>query len=126
VLLLIVIGAGIVGALDDLQNDFALGTLRLTLMLSILMNNIAETSFLKGTHDLWFLFLLVSVNIPRPRRRRSLAKSVTSSDTWSGEGEQLLHTNESHSLPVLKHPEDSSAPDKSLVHWRTMPTVGNL
>jgi exopolysaccharide production protein ExoQ len=126
VLLLIVIGVGVAGALDDLQSEFQLGILRLTLMLAILMNNIAETSFLKGTHDLWFLFLLVSVNIPRPKRRKSLAKRVTNSATWSGEDEQLLYTKESPSFPVLKSPEDSSARDKSLVHWRTMPSVGNL
>jgi len=126
VLLLIVIGVGVAGALDDLQSEFQLGILRLTLMLAILMNNIAETSFLKGTHDLWFFFLLVSVNIPRPKRRSSLAKRVTSSDTRSGEDELLLHTKEAPSFPVLKNPEDSPALDKSLVHWRAMPSVGNL
>jgi O-antigen ligase len=126
VLLLIVIGIGVAGALNDLQSDFQLGILRLTLMLAILMNNIAETSFLKGTHDLWFLFLLVSVNIPRPKRRSSLAKRVTSSDTWGGEDEQLLRANQPLSSPIVKSPEDSSALDKSLVHWRTMPSVGNL
>jgi hypothetical protein len=30
------------------------------------MNNITETSYLKGTHDLWFLFLLVAINLPKP------------------------------------------------------------
>jgi exopolysaccharide production protein ExoQ len=126
VLLVIVIGMGVAGALNDLKSDFQLGILRLTLMLAILMNNIAETSFLKGTHDLWFLFLLVSVNIPRPKRKRPSAKRVTSSDTRSGEDELLLHTKETPSFPVLKSPEDSPVLDKALVHWRTVPSVGNL
>jgi O-antigen ligase len=82
VLLLIVIGIGVAGGLDDLQTNFPLGTLRLTLMLSILMNNIAETSFLKGTHDLWFLFLLVAVNLPRPIKRTDTARSGAGPRTW--------------------------------------------
>lgn len=126
VLLVIVIGMGVAGALNDLRSDFQLGILRMTLMLAILMNNIAETSFLKGTHDLWFLFLLVMVNIPRPQRTRSSAKRVTSSDTRSGEDELLVHTKEAPSSPVLKSPEGSPALDKSLVYWRTVPSVGNL
>lgn len=126
VLLLIVIGIGVAGALNDLKSDFQLGILRLTFMLAILMNNIAETSFLKGTHDFWFFFLLVSVNIPRPKRKRSSAKKVTSSDTRSGDDELLLHAKEAPSFPVLKSPEASPVLDKSLVHWRTVPSVGNL
>ena len=68
-MLLIIIVVAFAGALHDLQNDFALGSLRLALLLSIAMNNITETSFLKGTHDLWFIFLLVAINVPRPSRR---------------------------------------------------------
>lgn len=77
VLLLIIIGIGFAGALDDLQNQFALGSLRLVLLLSIIMNNMTETSFLKGTHDLWFLFLLVAINVPtatRQMRSKKLAR----------------------------------------------------
>ena len=57
VLLLIVIGIAFAGSVADLQNDFQYGSLRLVLLLSIVINNITETSFLQGTHDLWFLFL---------------------------------------------------------------------
>jgi O-antigen ligase len=75
-LLLIIIGIGIAGALEDIQSDFALGSLRLVLLLGILINNITETSFLKGTHDLWFLFLLLAINVPRPRKRISSKKAT--------------------------------------------------
>ncbi len=68
-LLLIGIGIAFAGALDDLRNEFELGSLRLVLLLSIVMNNITETSLLKGTHGLWFLFLLVAINVPKPSRR---------------------------------------------------------
>ena len=63
-LVLLVIGFALAGALDDLQHQFELGRLRLTLLVSILANNVTESSFLNGTHSLWFLFLLVAVNVP--------------------------------------------------------------
>ncbi len=75
-LLLIVIGVGFAGAFNDLQNEFALGSLRLVLLLSIVMNNITETSFLRGTHGLWFLFLLLVINVPRSNRRIRLKKTA--------------------------------------------------
>jgi exopolysaccharide production protein ExoQ len=68
-LLLIVIGVAFAGVLDDLQNDFELGSLRLVLLLSIVINNVTESTLLKGTYGLWFLFLLVAVKVPRLRRR---------------------------------------------------------
>jgi O-antigen ligase len=68
-LVLLVIGFAFAGALDDLHNQFELGRLRLTLLLSILTNNLAESSLLNGTHSLWFLFLLVAVNTPTATQR---------------------------------------------------------
>jgi O-antigen ligase len=70
ILLLIVIVRGFVGVLNDLQNDFPFGSLRLPLLLGIVFNNMSESSFLLGTHDLWFLFLLSAVNVPKPRRQQ--------------------------------------------------------
>ena len=68
-LVLVIIASAFGGALDDLQNDFELGSLRLALLVSIVLNNFTEASLLKGTHSLWFLFLLVAVNVPRATRR---------------------------------------------------------
>jgi exopolysaccharide production protein ExoQ len=79
-LLLIVIGIAFAGALNDLQNDFELGSLRLVLLLGIVMNNVTETSFLKGTHGLWFLFLLVAINIPKPSRT---VRSKKAAQLWT-------------------------------------------
>ena len=64
VLVLIVIVSAFSGALNDLQSEFEMGRLRLTLLLAVVMNNFTESSFLKGTHSLWFIFLLVAVNVP--------------------------------------------------------------
>lgn len=74
VLLFIVIGIAVAGALTHLESDFQYGSLRLTLLLSIIVSNITETSFLDGTHGLWFLFLLTSVNIPISNRKTSAKK----------------------------------------------------
>ena len=57
------------GALTHLETDFQFGSLRLILLMSIVINNFTETSYLKGTHDLWFLFLLMAVNLPRPMKK---------------------------------------------------------
>jgi O-antigen ligase len=69
VVVLVIIGSAFAGALDDLKNEFELGSLRLTLLVSIVLNNFTESSLLKGTHSLWFLFLLVAVNVPHASRR---------------------------------------------------------
>ena len=63
-LVVIVIGYAFAGALADFKKNFELGRLRLTLLVSIVLNNITESSLLKGTHSLWFLFLLVAINVP--------------------------------------------------------------
>lgn len=71
VLVLIVIGSAFTGALDDLQSQFELGSLRLVLLLGIIMNNVTESSLLNGTQSLWFVFLLVAVNVPKQLRALS-------------------------------------------------------
>jgi O-antigen ligase len=88
-LVLIVLVVAFTGALNDLQSNFELGALRLALLLSIVVNNVAESSFLKGTHSLWFVLLLVAVNVPlrrspsksgMPRRKRNLRDLETPAD----------------------------------------------
>jgi exopolysaccharide production protein ExoQ len=95
VLLIIVIWRAFAGALSSLQTEFQLGSLRLVLLLSIVMNNIAETSFLKGTHDLWFLFLLLAVNLPRPNG------SVSSKRADGAQGHLADHAERSPKGNVL-------------------------
>lgn len=69
VLVLLVIGKGITGAVRELNTNFELGRIRLTLLLCIVLNNITESSLLKGTHSLWFILLLMAVNLPAARQR---------------------------------------------------------
>ena len=49
--------------------DFEYGRLRLTFFLMILFVNITESTFMRGGHALWFLFLLVTVSIPYSKER---------------------------------------------------------
>jgi exopolysaccharide production protein ExoQ len=69
ILLLGVIAYGFAGIFREIETNFSFGTLRLALFLGIILNNMAETSFLKGTHGLWFLFLLVAVGVPQSMRK---------------------------------------------------------
>jgi O-antigen ligase len=69
VLILFVFASAFAGALDDLQSDFEIGRLRLALLLSLVMNNLTESSLLKGTHSLWFIFLLAAVSVPSLMKR---------------------------------------------------------
>jgi O-antigen ligase len=73
ILLLIVIALAFAGALNDLASQFEIGSLRLVLLLSVVLNNLTEASFLKGTHSLWFVFLLVAINVPAQRRQQHAA-----------------------------------------------------
>jgi O-antigen ligase len=96
-LFIAVIGAGFGGALDDLERNFSFGCLRITFLLAVLLNNVAETSFLKGTHDLWFLLLLVAINQPR-LYSRPLAKISEASFRRS-------------SVPRVEHSDVAVSPD---------------
>jgi O-antigen ligase len=80
VLLMIVIGCAIRGTLDDLQRNFEFGTLRLTLFLAVLLCDMTETSFLLAANDLWFIFLLLGINLPAsaisPQKRDGVAREA--------------------------------------------------
>jgi O-antigen ligase len=81
IILLLIIFVGFTGALSDLDRNFAFGSLRISFLLCVLINNMAETSMLKGTHDLWFLFLLMVINIPRPRE--SVSKRLSNANGFA-------------------------------------------
>jgi exopolysaccharide production protein ExoQ len=75
-LMLCIIVNAFIGSLTHLETDFQFGSLRLTLLLSIVINNITETSYLKGTHEFWFLFVLFAMNPPRPARKAISKRSA--------------------------------------------------
>jgi exopolysaccharide production protein ExoQ len=104
VIMLGIIVTAIAGALHHLQTDFQFGSLRLVVLLGILMNNFTETSFLSGTHDFWFLFLMFAINLPRPPKRRIAKRMFVDSAELNEANEQrglALGMNATMSLPVL-------------------------
>jgi O-antigen ligase len=66
-----------------LRTDYEVASIRLMFLTTILLDNITESSLLKGTHSLWFLFLLFAVNVPRPSHARISANSKLISSTRS-------------------------------------------
>jgi hypothetical protein len=66
---IILLIAVVASALKDIgrliEEHFDYAGIRLTYLAIILMNNLTESSLLKGTHSLWFLFLLFVINIPQ-------------------------------------------------------------
>jgi len=51
-----------------LHTDFEYGRLSLTFLAIILLNNATESSLLKATHSLWFLFVLFATTAPSQRK----------------------------------------------------------
>jgi len=50
--------------------DFEFGVFRMVFFIMILLHNLAESSFLRSEHNLWFLFLLIAMNVPDPVESR--------------------------------------------------------
>jgi exopolysaccharide production protein ExoQ len=55
--------------------DFDYLAFRLTLLLTITFSNITETSFLRGDHHLWFLFMVVCWSVALPEPKSSAAEN---------------------------------------------------
>ena len=64
-----------------LSTDYEVASIRLTFLSAILLDNLTESSLLKGTHSLWFLFLLFVVNVPPASHARVSARSKLISGT---------------------------------------------
>ena len=62
--LLLIIISSFRQIIRTLKSNFEYGRFRLVFLLVILLHNIAESSFLRGANNLWFIFLFVAINIP--------------------------------------------------------------
>jgi exopolysaccharide production protein ExoQ len=69
--------------LKQMTTDFDYAKLRVVYLIIILLNNITESSFLKGTHSLWFLFLLFAINVRSVSHSTSPASRCSSTGTAS-------------------------------------------
>jgi exopolysaccharide production protein ExoQ len=68
---LLVLAAVIVRAylatLDRMTTNFGQGALHFALLTVIVIHNVSESSYLRGTVDLWFIFLLCAITVPPQR-----------------------------------------------------------
>ena len=58
--------SGIRAITEGFDTYFENSQLRITLMIILLLHNMTESSFLRGDHHLWFLFLLITLRPPAP------------------------------------------------------------
>jgi O-antigen ligase len=55
--------------IQSLATDFDYGRFRLTFLVTILFVNLTESTFLRGEHLLWFLFLAAIITVPSTNER---------------------------------------------------------
>ena len=67
-LLVLVIFSNFFRSVRTMLEDFEFGSFRLTFLLTILFVNITESTFLRGDHHLWFLFLTSILVVPFQQR----------------------------------------------------------
>jgi len=51
---------------DAITRDFEFGRFQMALFVMVVIHNFAESSFLRGDNDVWFIFLLVAMNMGFP------------------------------------------------------------
>jgi O-antigen ligase len=51
---------------EKIIEDFDFGVLRMVFFIMIVVHNVTESSYLRSDHNLWFIFLLVILNLPSP------------------------------------------------------------
>jgi O-antigen ligase len=65
---LLLLGGVVISAYRDIVKVFPIsfeqGVLRFIWLIIILLHNITESSFLRGTVDMWFMFLLATISWP--------------------------------------------------------------
>ena len=84
----VIIGA-FLGALDRMRANFGRGgqgMLHFAWLTVIVIHNVSESSYLRGTVDLWFIFLLCAITVPPPRK---VAVSEATMPVLSGAGVSL-------------------------------------
>ena len=75
------------GIIHSFATDFEYGRFRFTFVVIILFVNITESTFLRGEHLLWFIFLLSVITVPSMKGRIFQAASVdTASAAVPGQG----------------------------------------
>jgi exopolysaccharide production protein ExoQ len=69
------------GIIQSFTTDFEYGRYRMTFLVVILFVNLTESTFLRGEHSLWFLYLLSVISVPSQSERKMEGTAVDKSDT---------------------------------------------
>ncbi len=72
--------------LKELNTDYAHASLRLVFFLMILIHNYTESSFLRGSSFLWFIFLLFAANPPAVKKTVRETAVIAQKDRVPGAG----------------------------------------
>lgn len=85
----------------EITQDFERGRFLLTLLMTTLFVNITETTFLRGDHHLWLIFLLVAVSVHRLDVIVSAQdkKPDTTKEDWTG-AESMIGSLRSKRRPI--------------------------
>lgn len=77
-----VIIRGYLATLDRMTTNFGQGTLHFAWLTVIVIHNVTESSYLRGTVDLWFIFLLCAITVPPGRE--TVVQATRSSEEAHG------------------------------------------
>jgi exopolysaccharide production protein ExoQ len=79
-----VIIRGYLATLDRMTTNFGQGALHFAWLTVIVIHNVTESSYLRGTVDLWFIFLLCAITVPPGREAVGQAtRSSEEAQGWS-------------------------------------------
>jgi len=67
IILIGVIASAYKDIMNSLKYDFAHNVFRICLLMMIVIHNITESSYLRGGHNLWFIFVLAILAVPKRR-----------------------------------------------------------
>jgi exopolysaccharide production protein ExoQ len=78
-----VIIRGYLATLDRMTTNFGQGALHFAWLTVIVIHNVTESSYLRGTVDLWFIFLLCAITVP-PGREAVVQDTRSSEEARGG------------------------------------------
>jgi O-antigen ligase len=89
--------------LASLSQEFNYASFRITLFLTILFVNITESTYLRGDHHLWFIFMVVLLDVPR-RAQTLHPTEATPTNRTSDEPTSHSHPENNEDLHGLREP----------------------
>jgi exopolysaccharide production protein ExoQ len=76
ILLVMLLLSALKTVMSNLESDFEFSMLMVTFLFMILMHDFTESSFLRGDHSIWFLFLLLSIQPPITKAAKQVGSDL--------------------------------------------------